>query len=191
MGGGMKDGGSDAELLARDMRSDPDAFGVFYDRHVEAILRFFYRRTGDPEAAADLTAETFAEALAGRHRYRNTGAPARTWLLGIARHQLSRFFRRKRVDDRARRALGIERISVDEDSYERIEALADWAPLKEALREGVASLSPKLAQAVVLRVGLDLPYAEVAERLRCSEGAARVRVARGLAQLVDRLEALA
>ncbi len=35
----------------------------------------------------------------------------------------------------------------------------------------------------------DLPYTPPAQRLGCSEGAARVRVARGLSQLVDELEA--
>jgi DNA-directed RNA polymerase specialized sigma24 family protein len=41
----------------------------------------------------------------------------------------------------------------------------------------------------VLRVGHDLPYAEVARRLGCSEGAARVRVTRALTRLADLLEA--
>jgi DNA-directed RNA polymerase specialized sigma24 family protein len=35
---------------------------------------------------------------------------------------------------------------------------------------------------------MDLPYREVAKRLGCSEGAARVRVARGLARLAEILE---
>ncbi|HYT80029.1 MAG TPA: sigma factor-like helix-turn-helix DNA-binding protein [Actinomycetota bacterium] len=52
----------------------------------------------------------------------------------------------------------------------------------------MGSMSPKLAQAVLLRVGLELPYDEVARRLRCSESAARVRVARGLARQTERLE---
>jgi RNA polymerase sigma-70 factor (ECF subfamily) len=41
-------------------------FGLFYDRYVTALLAFFQRRTGDAEAAADLTAETFAAAAPPR-----------------------------------------------------------------------------------------------------------------------------
>jgi Sigma-70 region 2 len=49
---------------------------VFYDRHVRAVLGYFARRTGDPEVAGDLTAETFASALAARRRYRPAARPA-------------------------------------------------------------------------------------------------------------------
>src|SRR5215472_4243375 len=80
---------SDAELL-QGSADDPELFGIFYDRHVSALLSFFYRRTASAQLAADLTAETFANAFLSRARYRNTGAPARAWLLGIARHELSR-----------------------------------------------------------------------------------------------------
>src|SRR5215207_2301359 len=66
---------TDAELLcAPDTRS----FGLFYRRHFETVLGFFARRTRDPELSADLTAETFAAALAGRRRYRpERAAPTR------------------------------------------------------------------------------------------------------------------
>jgi RNA polymerase sigma-70 factor (ECF subfamily) len=178
---------SDAQLLAAATR-DPEAFGVFYERNARVVLSFFYRRTACAQTSADLTAETFAAAFVSRARFRDTGAPARAWLLGIGHHQLARFFRRSAVSDRARRRLGIERIAVDDVSLERIEALADLAPMRDAIREAMAGLSPKVADAVGLRVGLDLPYAEVARRLGITEGTARVRVTRGLTQLLERLE---
>jgi RNA polymerase sigma factor (sigma-70 family) len=181
---------SDGELL-RAAQNDPEAFGVFYDRHAKALLAYFYRRTACAETAADLAAETFAAAFAARRRYRETGAPARAWLFKIAQRQLSRALRRGRVDERARRRLGVERISPDEESIERIEALTDLEPVRAAVRDAIGSLSPNLAAAVALRVGDDLPYAEVARRLGCSEAAARTRVARALSQLADRLEVLA
>ena len=62
---------TDDELLSSD---DPEAFGVFYDRHVRALLGYFARRTRDPEVAADLTAETFASALVARRRFKPGGA---------------------------------------------------------------------------------------------------------------------
>ncbi len=48
---------------------DLEDFGRFYDRHARTLLGFFQRRTGNPEVAADLTAETFAAALVARSRY--------------------------------------------------------------------------------------------------------------------------
>ena len=58
---------SDDELLTS---GDAEAFGVFYDRHVRDVLAYMMRRTGDPEVAADLTAETFAAAIVARRKYR-------------------------------------------------------------------------------------------------------------------------
>jgi RNA polymerase sigma factor (sigma-70 family) len=176
---------TDAEVLSSVRAED---FGIVYDRHASAVLSFLYRRTADPETAADLTAETFAQAFLSRSRYREMGTGARAWLLGIAHHQLTRTLRRRRVEDRARRRLGMERVPLDEISYERIEELADFAPIRTAIREAFDSLSPRVAEAVTLRIGLELPYEEVARRLNCSPAAARVRVARGLARLSDLME---
>ena len=65
---------TDDELLSSD---DPEAFGVFYDRHVKSLLGYFARRTREPEVAADLTAETFASALVARRRFKPGGHPPR------------------------------------------------------------------------------------------------------------------
>lgn len=178
---------SDAELL-RQSQAAPEAFGLFYERHFDQVLSFFYRRTVSVETAADLTAETFAAAFLARHRYKDEGAPTTAWLLKIARHKLQKTLRRGQVVGRARRSLGLEPVGVDEGAYERVETLVDLRPLRDELCAAMQSISPNLAQAVYLRVGLDLPYAEVALRLRCTESAARVRVMRGMALLSDKLE---
>jgi RNA polymerase sigma factor (sigma-70 family) len=175
---------SDAELLQGSV-ADPELFGSFYDRHVSALLSFFYRRTASAQLAADLTAETFAEAFLSRGRYRNTGAPARAWLLGIARHELSRSIRRQQAESRARRRLGMTRTVVEDTDLERIEELADFRPLRTAIQDAVKRLPPALSCAVILRVANDLPYPEVARQLGCSEKAARVRVSRALTRLEE------
>ncbi len=172
------DSRSDAELLLAS-RADPEAFGEVYRRNVEAVLGWSYRRTGCAETAADLTAETFAQAFLSRRRYRSTGAPARAWLFGIARNELGRLARRGRVAERARKRLQVEPVVLDDESLARIESLVDFEPLRHA----IAALSPNLSKAVLLRVGYQLPYDEIADRLDCSVGAARVRVVRGLQQL--------
>jgi DNA-directed RNA polymerase specialized sigma24 family protein len=60
---GMED--RDEDLLVRSA-SEPEAFSVFYERRAKSVLRYFAHRTFDPETAADLTAETFAQAFAAR-----------------------------------------------------------------------------------------------------------------------------
>jgi RNA polymerase sigma-70 factor (ECF subfamily) len=178
---------TDAELLSASS-SDPEAFGVFYDRHAAAVLAFLMRRTGSAQLAADLVAETFAAAFISRRRYRDTGAPALAWLLGIARHKLAGAVRSERVERRARKRLALERIEVDDRSLERIEELAGLEELRRDVDQALAKLTPIVAEAVQLRVLGELPYAEVAQRLGCSEGTARVRVARGLTLIANALE---
>src|SRR5919198_997435 len=100
----------DEPELLRAAVDDPAAFARFYRRHVEGVIAFFHRRTGDAELAADLTAETFAAALEGCHRYApERGAPA-AWLYGIAHRQLAILHRHGRVERRARRRLGMARL---------------------------------------------------------------------------------
>jgi DNA-directed RNA polymerase specialized sigma24 family protein len=53
---------SDEDLLAA-TAADAEAFAVFYRRHLRSVLAYLVHRTGRPELAADLAAETFAAAL--------------------------------------------------------------------------------------------------------------------------------
>jgi RNA polymerase sigma factor (sigma-70 family) len=168
---------------------DPDAFAQFYDRHAAAVLRFFARRTTTVDWAADLTAETFAEAFLSSANYREDLGTPSAWLFGIARHVLSRSLRRQRVEERARRRVGMERVALDNDALERVEKLVDLSAIRVKLDAALAELSPSLRGAVQLRVGEGLPFAEVAHRLGCSVNAARVRVTRGMQQLIATMEA--
>ena len=166
---------SDEELLRSD---DPEDFGLFYDRHVRTLLAFFARRTDDPEAAADLTAETFASALASRRRFRPGRTPAVAWLFGIARHRLADYHRRGRADDRIRRSLAIERRPLAAEDAEVIRALAD-----DRATVMMESLGADQRAAVTAHVIEDRGYAEIAERLQVPEVTVRQRVSRGLATM--------
>jgi RNA polymerase sigma factor (sigma-70 family) len=171
---------SDLLLLSRE---EPDAFGVLYERHAEGLLGYFARRTFDPEAAAELVGETFAEAFASRRRFNDRGAGAAGWLYGIARHQLGRYFRHGAVDSRARRKLGLPEREISADDYERIEELIDFEQVGRAIAEAFSLLSEEQREAMTLRVVEGRPYSEVADLLKCSEETARARVSRGLKRL--------
>jgi RNA polymerase sigma-70 factor, ECF subfamily len=179
---------SDAELIVAS-RSDPHAFRELYARWADTLIAYFYRRVRDPEVAADLLAETFAAAYERRGRFSDVGKPGGAWLYGIARRELSHYFRRSRVQLDAVRRLGIEVPVLDQESVAAIEALeavdADHARLTDA----IARLSVNERDAVQLRVVSELEYSEIATRLCCSEAAARTRVHRGLARLNELMEA--
>lgn len=169
----------DAKLLA----GDAEAFGVFYARHEDAVLAFFLRRVRRADVAADLTAETFAAALGSRRTHDPSRGEARGWLFGIARNVLLASLRRGRVEDDARRRLGLERLVLDDAALARVEELAG-APVLAALDD----LPPDQRAAVAGRVVDERSYAELAAALRCSESVVRQRVSRGLRTLRSRLE---
>jgi RNA polymerase sigma-70 factor (ECF subfamily) len=177
----------DDELLLLS-RARPEAFGELYDRHAEALLRFFVRRTFDPEAAAELTAETFAEAFVSRTRFVPQGGGAGAWLYGIARHQLSRFQRRGAVDARARRRLGMPLRELSDEDYDRIEELMDTKEVRGQVADAFALLPADQRQAVNLRVVEGRTYDEVAALTGASQQTARARVSRGLRRLGTMLE---
>jgi len=171
--------------LARSVKQ-PTAFNEFYETHANGLLRFFARRTLDPEAAADLTAETFAQAYQSRRRFRGqTDREAAGWLYVIAHRQLARYRRRGMLERRAVERLGLEVAAVEEGEYERIEELAGLSALRHELAEGLARLSPDTRAALQLRVVEELPYSRIAERLQVTEQAARARVSRALRGLGD------
>jgi RNA polymerase sigma-70 factor (ECF subfamily) len=178
-GSGLDDG----SLLVR-ARTQPDAFGSFYDRHHREVLRFFLHRTGSHHLAAELTAETFAQALGSLRRFDPHRGTGRAWLFGIAQHQFHRWLRSGEVDRRHRHRLRIVTPVSTADEVDRAVDLADAQRRRPELSTALASLSEPLRSAVLLRIGDDLTYAEVAEHLGVTEGTARTRVTRGLRQLV-------
>ena len=172
---------SDEELLEA-TRRHPEAFGVFYSRHEERVVRYFLARTGEAEVAADLAAETFAAALSSAHRFRRRPEPAAAWLFGIARNTLAMSRRRGRVEERARRRLGMPQLVLTDEVLDRIEALEGTAV------ELVGDLPPDQAEAVRARIVDERDYSEIAKDLRCSEAVVRKRVSRGLESLRHRME---
>ncbi len=181
---GSSDPRTDGELLVA-TPGDPEAFAVFYRRHVRGMLAFFRRRAPSAEVAFDLTAETFAAALEAAPRYELRTEPARGWLYGIAWNKLHEAQRRGRADDAARRALGMSPIVLTDEGIERIEALTGAAAL-----ELLETLPANQRSAVRGRVLEERGYDELAGQLGCSPSVVRKRVSRGMAAIRARMEAM-
>ena len=166
---------SDEELLAAVPR-DAEAFGQLYARHERSVLRFMLARTRDPELAADLCAETFAAALLSARSWRGDGSAA-GWLWGVARNVLAASVRRARVEDAARRRLGMPPLVLTDAVLDEIRAL-----------EMLDALPADQAEAVRRHVIEDAGYDEIAAAMGCSQQVVRQRVSRGLRALRARQE---
>jgi RNA polymerase sigma-70 factor (ECF subfamily) len=176
------DTATDAVLL-RDARRGSAAFRILYDRHSSRIHAFHLRRTRDPGAAIELTAETFAQAWLSRHRYADHGeGTVAPWLFGIARHVLAASVRRRSLDRAA-----IDRLRLDLEPS-AVEVDPSWIDGLDAdISAALAELPDGQRRAIELRVVADQAYDDVGRELDCTPQAARVRVHRGLAAIRRRL----
>jgi RNA polymerase sigma factor (sigma-70 family) len=175
----------DRDLLKRIAAGDDAAFSAFYRMHLDAVIAFFRRRVPDAELAFDLAAETFAAVVASAGSYGGDG-PAAAWLYGIARNKLRESLRRGRVENDARRRLGMEPVVLDDRDLERVEerALAG----ADALGRELAALPEPTRRALLARVVEERAYDDIAADLDCSEQVVRQRVHRGLSRLRAGLE---
>lgn len=172
---------TDAALLIA-ASEEPTAFRELYERHAAGIQRYLHRCTGDPEAAYDLTAETFAQAWLSRDRFRDRfDGDARPWLFTIARNALLMSVRRARLERKAteRLALELPRAAASEAQPHELWSVRADSELEIALAE----LPEGQRIALTLRFEDDLSYDQMASQLHTTPQAARVRVHRALSAL--------
>ena len=168
---------------------DAAAFDELYDALAEPVLVFFARRVLDAQLALDLTGETFAIAFQRRRSFRGTTQEEQDgWIFAIARSQLSRYWRRGRVERRALGRLGVEVPAVGDADLERIEELAGTAGIRARLAAELGRLPPAQRQALQAHIVDERSYAELSAEWGVSEQAIRARVSRGLRSLGARLE---
>lgn len=173
------------------MTLDSDDISRLYGARAHEVLRFFARRTLQPDVALDLMAETFAQAFADRARFRGAqDDEAAAWIFGIARHQLGKYFRRGVVERRALRRLGLQLEPLTDTDYERVEELGGLRSRRAAIAEGLAELSGAHREALRLRIVEERSYAELASTLGITEQTARARVSRALRTLAKATERL-
>lgn len=173
--------------LLIEARRRPEALGELYVLVERRLVRYFYRRTACAATAADLTSETFAAAIDGLRRFDPKKGAGIGWIFGIARHLHSQWLRSEQVEQAARRKVGMQLGPPEDLDVTAIEESVDFGPILDRLDEALEQLTAPTRDAVVLRIVERLDYEEISARLRCSPGAARVRVSRGLDQLGERL----
>ncbi len=140
------DGLADEALLGLAAR-DPEAFAVFYRRHAESTLRFVLRRTACPETAADLTAETVAQAYLSQA---GTGRPGHRQRPGWRRlHVTSSLIScgRAEVANRGRHRLGMRPAPVGDEPYEHLMESIDARRDSETVRVAMSELTDGVADA--------------------------------------------
>ena len=149
---------------------DQSAWAKLFDRHHTQIWRYAYARAGDRDAADDVAAQTFSEALTAISRYRYAGKPIVAWLYRIARNTTG-----KRARE-LRRAIPADRSELTAASPEdRLDALV----LADALRR----LTADQREVIALRFVAGYSTSEIAAMMGKRETAVYSLEARAIAAL--------
>lgn len=161
---------TDQTLVERAQR-DPAQFAALYDRYLDPIYAYCYRRLGDRELTEDATSQTFLKALAALPRYR--AYSFRAWLYTIARNVVVDVHRNRPelplIDDAS-----LDQLSVDGGLDGRASELD--------VRKLLSQLTPEQREVVELRLsGMTGP--EIAEIRGRSAGSVRALQFRAYRQL--------
>ena len=179
----------DAQLVARSLKQDHEAFGQLIDRHASSIVNLAYRMVGNRAEAEDLAQEAFLTAFKALSTFR-ADSKFSTWLYRIAANKCKDWLRAKRPGQ------GPYDVDADEvlDLYvaeERTpEELLSQQQVGQELEQAIQRLPPLYREAFVLKHVEGLSYEEMEEILGVSGDTLKMRVYKGRLQLSRDLTAL-
>lgn len=175
---------ADVELLDAWAAGDEDAGGELFDRHFDALYRFFRNKVGD--GVDDLVQQTLLACVQGRERFRRDSS-FRTYLFATARNVLYQHFdRRSREAERVDYGT-VSVIDLGESPSRVVDARAEQRVLAAALQR----LPLDYQVALELRYWEGLTGPELAEALGIPEPAVRSRLRRALEKLRELIATLA
>lgn len=147
-----------------------DGFDDFVRSRSTGLLRIAYLLTGDRHSAEDLVQEVLEQMYVKWRRIH--GMPEAYARRALVNRAANRWRRRSR---RPEAPLGGHDVAAPDHS--------DHVVVRDAVLDALRVLPARQRAAVVLRYLEDLPVAEVARALDCSEGTVKSSVSRGLASL--------
>lgn len=166
-------------MIAACLRGDQVGFSGLYDRFASGVYRLCYSLLFNKQDAEDVVQEAFVYAFKNLHRFDPSRASFKTWLYTIAVSRCRNMYRRKLLPSLD--VLQIFNLNIAAPRAQTPEAEYLRRDATEAVESALASLTPRLREAVVLRYGHGLTYREIAAVLGCPQKTAesRVRLAHG------------
>ena len=157
---------SDSALIAR-AKTDPDAFGLLYERYVGRIYNYIYYRTGNHQDAEDLTARTFYRALKHISHYVDQGAPFSAYLYRIAHNVVANWHR----DNSRRQIIALDELALGTFQQDGPAYLTEEYEEQALLLRAIRRLPPERQQLLILKFAEQMRNAEIAEVMGRTEGA--------------------
>jgi len=165
--------------------SDPEAFGVLFERHAASVYAFCARSTADLALAEDLTSVVFMQAWARRSRVELSSGSVLPWLLGVAVNVVRSSRRSARRYDAA-----VGRLPHPLPAADHADAVAERVDAERSLSDALGAigrLSAEERDVVQLVWWAGLTYAEAAVALGTPIGTVRSRLSRARRRLQSEL----
>jgi len=172
----------DGALAARLGAGDPGAIAALYERYGSAIFAFLLSTLRDRSTAEDVQQQVFLEAWQRASRYDAARGGLLTWLMMIARSRAIDHLRRRVPEPVG--ALGDLPVA-GEESIDEVDRLVERYRVASLL----AGLHPEEAKILRMRFYEDLSQVEIADRTGIPLGTVKMRMARALERMRDRIGA--
>jgi len=186
----------DFELLGRFARArDEPAFAEVVRRHLNLVYSSAVRRVGDRHLAEDVTQAVFVILAKKAKSVRSSRSPLAAWLLSTVRYAAANALkieaRRRKHEERAAAAASAAAAAAANSAGACSANPSDvivWQEVASQLDDAVLKLPAVDRRAILMRYFEDRPISEIAEALRVTEGAAKMRLSRSVEKLRKRLE---
>lgn len=169
----------DNQLMFRVKEGNLDQMALLFDRHHRPLYGFFYHHTGMKDESEDLVQTVFMNMIRSRSTFTGT-YKFETWMYTIARNALKDHYRKNK-----RMGTTIDAEEAENNIRETTSADTRLNRKEEELilRKALSRLSETDRELIVLSRYREMKYHEIADILKLSEGAIKVRIHRAVKQL--------
>lgn len=178
----------ETKLVQDCISGDEAAWEQIVKTYTKRVYNLAYRYAGRFDAAEDLTQEIFLRVYQNLPSYKPEAGTLINWMLTVARHLCIDFLRQNR---RHQKVAGSEELEVmDFKANTGMDPVAALRAEEKAkmVHAGIASLSPELKEAIILRDMEELSYQEITHMLKIPEGTVKSRINRARVELAKILK---
>ena len=170
---------SDNALMLKVKEGDFDKMSLLYERYHRALYGFILQITGQVELSEDMVQNVFLRMLKYRNGFAGTGE-FKIWMYHVARNLLNDHFKKNKRRPATFELRDFEeKLTGDHFADQSLEKRQELKTLEMALQ----NLSEENRELLILCRYQELKYHEIAQILKISESAVKVRVHRALNQL--------
>jgi RNA polymerase sigma-70 factor (ECF subfamily) len=172
---------NEAEIVARVLNGDRQAYALLVDEYKSPIYNLAYRMTGNLEDADDLTQETFIRAYQYLWRY-DTSRKFFTWLYSLALNLIRNHLRKKNKYNKSSEELSAH-LLADKNPSPETELIETQEISVYLLR-----LEDESRALLIMKFYQGLTFEEIAQITGKSLSAVKMRIYRGLEKLKELLK---